>query len=204
MQHRGKENRQQRIVELAKELGVIRPRDVEAVGIPREYLLRLYRRRELIRIGRGLYTLPDQAMTEFASLVEVAKRVPDAVICLLSALRYHNLTTELPRKVWIAIKGTSWKPSLDYPALRVFRFSGEAFEYGTELHEINKVPVKVYSVAKTVADCFKFRNKVGLDIAIEALRDVRRKQAASMDELWEAAKVCRVARVIRPYLEAIA
>ena len=204
MQQGNTEDRKQKTIELARKLGVLRPRDVEAVGIPREYLLRLYRQGELVRISRGLYSLPDLAMTEFASLVEVAKQVPSGIICLLSALQYHQLTTQLPKKVWIAIEGTNWKPSLEYPSLQVMRFSGQAYCFGIEEHEINRVPVKLYSPAKTVADCFKFRNKIGLDVAIEALREARRKQVATMDDLWAAAKVCRVSRVIRPYMEAMA
>jgi len=197
-------DRKQEILELAKQLGVLRPRDVEAAGIPREYLLRLVRQGELVRIGRGLYASADLPMTEFTSLSEVAKRVPCSVVCLMSALQYHQLTTQLPRKVWIAIEGTNWKPSLEYPSLKVVRFSGDAFNYGIEEHKINKVPVKIYSPAKTVADCFKFRNKIGLDVAIEALREARHKRAATIDDLWAAAKVCRVSQVIRPYLEALA
>jgi len=197
-------DRKQEILELAKQLGVLRPRDVEAAGIPREYLLRLVRQGELVRTGRGLYASADLPMTEFTSLSEVAKRVPCSVVCLMSALQYHQLTTQLPRKVWIAIEGTNWKPSLEYPSLKVVRFSGDAFNYGIEEHKINKVPVKIYSPAKTVADCFKFRNKIGLDVAIEALREARHKRAATIDDLWAAAKVCRVSQVIRPYLEALA
>lgn len=196
-------DRKAKVLQLAKKLGVLRSRDVEAEGIPREYLLRLYRQGVLTRISRGLYSLPDLPVTEFASLVEVTKRVSGAVICLLSALQYHKLTTQLPRKVWIAIEGTNWKPGFDYPALQVMRFTGQAFHYGVEQHDVNHVSVRVYSPAKTVADCFKFRNKTGLDVAIEALREARRQRKATMDELWEAAKACRVTRIIRPYLEAI-
>ena len=197
------ENRKERIIELAGKMGLVRPRDVEAIGISREYLLRLYRKGELERVGRGLYTLPDALTSEFLSLAEVAKRIPNGVVCLLSALQFHNLTTQIPREVWIAIESTTWKPEFSYPPLKVMRFSGQAFIFGVKEHEVNHVPVKVYSPAKTVADCFKFRNKIGLDVAIEALRETWRNRQATMDELWQAAKVCRVANVIRPYLEAV-
>jgi predicted transcriptional regulator of viral defense system len=196
-------DRKDKIFELARERGIIRPRDVEAAGIPREYLLRLYRRGDLTRVGRGLYVLPDSLTSESVTLAEVAKRVPDAVICLLSALQFHNLTTQISHRVWIAIESRKWKPEFDYPPIEVVRFSGPAFNFGAEIHEVDRVPVKIYSPAKTVADCFKFRNKIGLDVALEALRETWRSRRATMDEFWEAAKVCRVANVMRPYLEAV-
>ena len=197
-------DRYQAIIELAKQGGIIRPREVEARGIPREYLLRLQRRGEIERVGRGLYALPGALTSESISLAEVAKRMPNAVICLVSALQFHNLTTQISHRVWIAIENKKWEPTLDYPAIELVRLTGRAFNFGIEEHEVNRIPVKVYSPAKTVADCFKFRGKIGLDVAMEALRDAWRNRAATMDQLWEAAKVCRVANVMRPYLEAVA
>lgn len=196
-------DRKERILELAKQMGLIRPRDVEAAGIHREYLLRLYRDGYLARVGRGLYALPGTQTSESISLAEVAKRVPNAVICLISALQFHNLTTQIANRVWIAIENKKWEPEFDYPPLELVRFSGRAFSFGVEEHQVNRVPVKIYSPAKTVADCFKFRNKIGLDVALEALRETWRSRKATIDELWEAAKVCRVANVMRPSLEAI-
>jgi len=196
-------DRKQKILELARQMGLIRPRDVEAAGVHREYLLRLYRNGELIRVGRGLYSLPDGQTSESLSLAEVAKRVPNAVICLVSALGFHHLTTQIAHSVWIAIENKKWEPTFEYPSLEIVRFSGSAFSFGVEDHEVDRITVKIYSPAKTVADCFKFRNKVGLDVALEALRETWRSRKATMDELWEAAKVCRVANVMRPYLEAI-
>ncbi len=192
-----------KILELAAQQGIVRPRDVEALGIPREYLIRLWRKGQLERIKRGMYSLPDAQVSEHRSLMEVAKQAPNAVICLISALDFHELTTQIPHEVWIAIEKSSWKPSIDYPPLNVSYFSGQSFLYGIQERDINGVTMKIYSPAKTVADCFKFRNKIGQDVAIEALRETWRHSKASMDELWEAAKVCRVARVMRPYLEAI-
>lgn len=192
-----------KILELAAQQGIVRPRDVEALGIPREYLIRLWRKGQLERIKRGMYSLPDAQVSEHRSLMEVAKQAPNAVICLISALDFHELTTQIPHEVWIAIEKSSWKPSIDYPPLNVSYFSGQSFLYGIQERDINGVTMKIYSPAKTVADCFKFRNKIGQDVAIEALRETWRQGKASMDELWEAAKVCRVARVMRPYLEAI-
>lgn len=196
-------SKKDKILELAREQGIVRPRDVEAIGIPREYLIRLYREGQLERIKRGMYSLPDTQVTERQSLMEVSKQAPNAVICLISALDFHELTTQIPHQVWIAIKKSSWKPNIDYPPLNVSYFSGQSLLYGIHKHKINGVTVNIYNPAKTVADCFKFRNKIGQDVAIEALRETWRYRKATINELWEAAKVCRVARVMRPYLEAI-
>ena len=196
-------DRKQKIIELARQMGLIRPRDVEAVGIPREYLLRLYRNGSLTRVGRGLYALPGAQTSESLSLAKVAKRVPNAVVCLISALQFHNLTTQITHSVWVSIENKKWEPVFDYPPLIIVGLSGHAFSFGVEEHEIDRITVKVYSPAKTVADCFKFRNKVGLDVALEALRETWRSRKATMDELWETAKVCRVANVMRPYLEMV-
>lgn len=196
-------DRKQKIVEIVKQMGLIRPRDIEAAGIHREYLLRLYRNGDLVRVGRGLYALPGTQTSESLSLAEVAKRVPNAVVCLISALEFHQLTTQIAHCVWIAIENKRWEPRFEYPPLEIFRFSGKAFSFDVEKHEVDRVTVKIYSPAKTVADCFKFRNKIGLDVALEALRETWRNRKATMDELWEAAKVDRVANVMRPYLEAV-
>ncbi len=196
-------DQKQKIIELAKQMGLIRPRDVEAEGIHREYLLRLYRNGELKRVGRGLYALPDGQSSEFLSFAEVAKRVPNAVVCLISALEFYDLTTQISPSVWIAIENKQWAPRIVYPPIEIVRITGRAFSFGIEKHEVDRIPVKIYTPAKTVADCFKFRTKVGLDVAMEALRETWRNRKATMDELWEAAKICRVANVMRPYLEAI-
>ena len=136
-------------------------------------------------------------------MAEACKRSPNGVICLLSALRFHKITTQAPFEIWIALKGTAWHPKIDRPRIRFVRFSGPAFDTGIERHKIEGVSVKVYNPAKTVADCFKYRNKIGLDVAIEALRECRSEGKCSNDELWEYAKVCRVSRVIKPYMEAM-
>lgn len=196
-------DRKEKIIKLAEQEGIIRPRDVEKTGIPREYLMRLYRKGDLIRIGRGLYALPDTLTSESITLAEITKRAPNAVICLLSALQFHNLTTQAPHRVWVAIENKKWAPNFDYPPLELVRFSGHSFSYGIEKHKVNRVPIKVYSPSKTIADCFKFRNKIGLDVALEALRETWRARKVTMDELWGAAKVCRMTNVMRPYLEAI-
>lgn len=152
--------------------------------------------------GRGLYRLPSAVVTENHALVAVAKRIPHGVICLLSALQFHELGTQAPFEVWMAIDGKAWQPQVDYPPVRFFRFSGASLTAGVEEHLVEGVPIRVYGPAKTVADCFKFRNKIGLDVAIEALRAFRATKG-SLDELWHFAKIDRVANVMRPYLEAL-
>jgi predicted transcriptional regulator of viral defense system len=171
--------------------------------MPREYLRRLAKQGKVERVGRGLYALPGRLTSESRQLAEVAKRVPQAVVCLLSALQYHNLTTHLPHEVWVAVRSPGWRPRVEYPAIRVVWLSGKAYSYGIEQHLVDGVSVNVYGMAKTVADCFKFRNKIGIDVAMEALREVRKNKRVTMDGLWKAAKICRVTNIMRPYMEAI-
>ena len=192
-----------KILKLARESGVLRPRDLDGRGIPRKYLGQLCQAGLLRRIGRGLYVLSNAEPTENRTLVEVCKRVPNGVVCLLSALQFHGLTTQAPHETWLAIDRKAWRPEISQLPIRISRFSGAALTSNVEKHRIEGVPVKVYSPAKTVADCFKYRNKIGLDVALEALRDCWSKRRATMDELWQAAKTCRVANVMRPYLESI-
>jgi len=194
----------EKVLKLVRKAGVLRPRDLEPHGIPRTYLSRLCAAGKLQRIGRGLYVLPGSGATEHHSLAEACKRVPKGVVCLLSALRFHDLTTQAPFQVWLAIGEKAWRPRLEYPPLRIVRFSQAALRAGVEEHRIEGVPVHVYSPAKTVADCFKYRNKIGLDVAIEALRECRRARHCTMDDLWHYADICRVRNVMRPYLEALA
>lgn len=191
-----------RVLKLARSNIVLRPKDLAAIGVPREYLRRLRDEGVLDQPSRGLYVLAKAKPTENQSLVEACKRVPNGVVCLLSALQYHHLTTQIPHQVWLAISSKAWRPKLEYPPLRIVRFSHTALDYGVERHRISGVLVRVCTPAKTVADCFKFRNKIGLDIAIEALRDCIQQRKSTRDDLWKAAKVCRVANVIRPYLES--
>ncbi len=190
-------------IRLVKRKGTIRPRDLAAHNIPADYLDRLRRRGVVERVARGVYAWPDQDITEYHSLAEAARSVPAGVVCLLSALQFHGLTTQSPHEVWLALPNKAWVPKLDSPKLRIMRFSGPALTEFFEPHVIEKVTVRVYTPAKTVADCFKFRNTVGLDVAIEALRDCWRKRKATMDEIWAAARVCRMANVMRPYIESL-
>jgi predicted transcriptional regulator of viral defense system len=182
---------------------MVRVRDLAAHRIHPEYLRRLCRQGLLTRTTRGLYVPADASPTENRTLAEASKRVPAAVVCLLSALRFHGLTTQLPFEVWLAIDRRARRPRDAQLPLRIVRFSGPALTTGVQHHTIEGVSVKVYSPAKTVADCFKYRIKIGLDVALEALRDCRRQRRATPDDIWQAARICRVARVMRPYLEAL-
>jgi predicted transcriptional regulator of viral defense system len=194
----------ERMLKLAARQSLIRPRDVEALGIARAYLTRLEQRGVLERRARGVYALADRPVSGHYSLALAAKLVPRGVVCLLSALRFHDLTTQDPHEVWMAIDFKARRPSIQFPNLRVVRFSGRSLAEGIQVQRIEGVPVRVYSPAKTVADCFKYRNKIGIDVAIEALRDALRKHKATIDDIHRFAKVCRVANVIRPYLESVA
>jgi predicted transcriptional regulator of viral defense system len=157
----------------------------------------------LEHVGRGLYLPVGARLTEHHTLAEAAKRVPAGTVCLLSALGFHEMTTQSPHEVWLALDVKARKPTTDWPPLRIVRFSGEALTFGVEKHAIEGTDVSITSRAKTVADCFKYRNKIGLDVAIEALREYLRKRGRSMDDLLRAAKVCRVTRIITPYVEAL-
>jgi predicted transcriptional regulator of viral defense system len=168
------------------------------------YLIRLTASSRLEKVGRGLYRLPESALFEHDSLAVIATRVPQAVFCLLTALQFHELTTQLPRQIWIAMPRGSHLPRIDYPPVKMVQYSGAAYAQGIEDHERDRVLLRVYSVAKTVVDCFKHRNKIGLDVALEALREARERKKVSADELWCYAKICRVTNVMRPYLEALA
>lgn len=196
-------SKSEHVLELLKKSGVVRSADLAEPGVRREYLHRLHKRGLVERIGRGLYVLRGAEVTENRSIVEAFKKVPHGVVCLLSALRIHGLTTQIPFEVWVAIDRKARLPKLDSPKLRVVRFSGKALTAGIEIRQIEQVPVKIYNVAKTVADCFKYRNKIGLDVALEALREARRQRTCSIDELWYYSKICRVSKIIQPYLEAV-
>jgi len=191
-------------LELAAKIAAIRPRDLDAYGIPRKYLNLLYHKGMLQKIGRGLYMSPEAKPTENHTLAEVSKRVPHGVVCLLSALRFHELTTQLPFEVWLAIDRKARIPKEPGLPIRTVRFSGPARAEGIKTQVIEGISVNVYAPAKTVADCFKYRNKIGLDVAIEALRDCITQRKCTMDELWKYAEICRVANIMKPYMEAMA
>jgi predicted transcriptional regulator of viral defense system len=186
----------------ARSKAILQPRDFARLRIHPQEISRFVKRGELIRVGRGRYVLPQADHSENLGLALVSAAVPQSAICLLSALRFHGIGTQAPHEVWIAVEQGAARPRLDYPPVRVTLISGAAFAFGVERHQIDGVPVRIYSPAKTVADCFKFRNKIGLDVAIEALREALRAKRCTREELWAAAKVCRVTTVLRPYIEA--
>ncbi|MEF8718125.1 MAG: AbiEi antitoxin N-terminal domain-containing protein [Candidatus Accumulibacter necessarius] len=193
----------EKLIDLVRSQGLVRPCDLAPLGISRVSLTRAVRRGQLERVGRGLYGLPGREVSAHGALAEVARRVPKGIVCLLSALRFHGLTTQAPFAVWLAIENKSIAPKLDYPPLRIVRFSGAALTEGVEEHAVDRVTVRVTCVAKTVADCFKYRNKIGLDVALEALREAWHEKRVTSDDIWRYAKVCRVANVMRPYLESL-
>lgn len=188
---------------LMRNQAVTKAREMVSVGIHPESIRRLLQRGIIVRTGRGLYMAANREPSQFQSIIEVSKRVPHGVICLLSALRFHELGTQSPREVWLTLPKGGRKPAMSYPRVRVFRVSGEAFETGVETRILDGVPVRIYGVAKTIADCFKFRSQVGMDVAIEALREAIRGRKCTMDDLIRSARICRVERIIRPYIEAL-
>lgn len=197
------------VQDLLRQGGMLRARDFAAQGISRQQLKRMTESGEIERLGRGLYSLPNTEITRHHTLAEVCARVSHALVCLSSALQFHNLTTQAPAEVWILIDKVARVPKLDYPPLRVFRASGETLTAGVEEHIIEGIIVRVTNIPKTVADCFKYRNKIGLDVAIEALKESLRRdprtgqRPTSREEIRRYARICHVERVMQPYLEAL-
>ena len=188
---------------LLEQLGIARSRDLERAGISRTQIRRLLERGQIERVGRGLYRRPGSPLSERQNLVEIARRVPGGIVCLLSALRFHGLTTQNPFEIWLAIDHKAWRPRVEHPPLRLVYLSGPALSEGVEEHEVDGALVRVFCAAKTVADCFKFRNKIGTDVAVEALREYRRASPKQLEAVWRFSEIDRVTQVIRPYLEAI-
>ena len=196
-------NLSQRLLEIAAEKKLIKPKDLTAAKIPTVYLSRLVKQGKLLQIGKGLYSLPDTLLDENQSLLEVQHIVPKGVLCLLTALQFHNLTTQNPFQVWLAVDRNAAIPRIRLIQNRIFRMSGEMFNAGIEEHQVEGGTIRVYSPAKTVADCFKYRNNIGLDVAMEALRDTWRKRLITMDELWRFAEINRVTKVMFPYAQML-
>jgi len=197
-------NQTDRILELARHRRMVRAEDVRALGCSPQLLIRLHQLGKLQRIARGLYGLPDAEITEHQTQIEVCQRVPRGVLCLLSALQFHEIGTQLPHNVWIALPEGSQTPSLSYPKLRIARLRGAAYSDGIQTVTDRGATIRAYSAAKTVTDCFKFRNKIGLDVALEALKDAWYSRKVTMVDLSHFAKINRVERVMRPYLELLA
>jgi predicted transcriptional regulator of viral defense system len=191
------------LLKLAKNKKIIRYSDLISEKIPTVYLNRQVKEGNLIKLGRGIYALPETEFDENQTLLEVSHLVPKGVFCLLSALRFHNMTTQNPFEVWLAVDRNSAVPKIGSVQTRIFRMTGNAFSQGIEEDPVEGGTIRVYSPAKTVADCFKYRNKIGLEVAIEALRDCVKNKKATIDEIWHFAKINRVANVIMPYLSSL-
>lgn len=194
----------EKLLLLVQTKGVIRLNEIEKFGIHHEYVRRLCKAGKLIKLSKGLYASAEYDITEHHSIVEICQRIPHAIICLLSALIFHGLTTQMPHEIWIAIGNKAHRPQIEYPPIRISRFSDKALQAGVEEHTLEGCVVKVYCPAKTVVDCFKFRNKIGLDVALEALHDVFRQRKATYNEIVHYAKICRIEKIIKPYLETVA
>jgi len=183
--------------------GVLRTMEAVRLGVHPRTLYAMQRDGLLLRLARGVYRLADLPPLGEPDLVTVAIRIPEGVLCLISALAFHNITTQIPHEIYVALKRGAEPPRLEYPPLRLFWFTGRAFAEGIETHELDGVNVRVYGPAKTVADCFKYRNKLGLDTALEALKLFLRDMKGDPNELMSHARVCRVENVMRPYVEAL-
>ncbi len=192
-----------KLIRLARRRGTLSRRDVTAAGIHTQTLSRLVRAGALERVGRGRYRLPGAPITEHHGLALAAAAVPKGAICLLSALSFHRIGTQLPHEVWVALDRRTRRPSIPYPRLRVVRFGGKALAGGIEIQRIEGVGVRIYNPAKTITDVFRYRNKVGLDVALEALREGWRAHRSSMGEIGRYARAGRVKQVMKPYLEAL-
>ncbi len=189
-------------LELANKLGFVRARDLASVGAAGGTLQHLLKTGSLVKVGRGVYASPSRKQTELDDLGPIAIKYPRLVFCLLTALQVHGLTMQSPHEVWVAVGQKARAPNIEYPPLHVVRMSD--VDYGITIISVDGVVrIPVTNVAKTIADCFKFRNKIGLDVALEALRDAWQKKKLTMDDLWQAAEHCRVANVMRPYMESL-
>lgn len=182
--------------------GQLRMSEAVRRGISRRMLYSLKTRGIIERISRGIYRLADLPAMSSPDLAVVGARYPKAVVCLVSALAYHEMTTQVPHTISVALPEKAWQPKADYPPLTVHYFAKQAYQAGVEERDIDGVAVKFYSPEKTLADCFKFRNKIGMDVVLEALKFYRERKKLKLEKLLEYAKICRVRNVMRPYLEA--
>lgn len=193
-----------KLAKLFKDVTTLRSYELEASGFSRPQIRQAVNEGLLERVGRGLYISgSNPEITENHSLVEVMKTIPHARICLLSALKFHDITTQNPHEVWIAIHRKDRKPKLDYPGIRVFRFSDSSLDLGLEQHTIEGIKVPVYSVAKTIVDLFRYRNKIGIDVALEAFKEGWREKRFTMRELNKFSKACKTQNIMEPYVESL-
>jgi predicted transcriptional regulator of viral defense system len=200
----GGRNQRSRALALLKSKGMLRLKDFVARGIGAETLARLLRDKEVIRRARGLYQLPEAELETTHTLAEAALLVPKGVVCLTSALQFHGLTLQMPSAVWMAIERTAWRPRIDYPPIRFVRFTGSALSEGIKRHRIEGVEVAITDPARTIVDCFRYRAKVGIDVAMEGLREGLRQRKATSDQLWRYATKARIWSTMKPYVEATA
>src|SRR3989338_1155211 len=194
----------QRVLKLFRKTTTIRTSDLKEKDIPYSVLARMVSAGLLQKVSRGLYRQSNTQMSEKEEMVNIALRVPQAVFCLYTALQFHELTTQLPREIWIAMPQGSHKPKIDYPPIQMIQFTKKIYGEGVDTVIVDQVPIRIYNPAKTVVDCFKFRNKVGLDVALEALKDALHQKKVTSDELYYFAKIERVVKIILPYMEALA
>lgn len=197
------ENQATKLLRLIRRRGIVRASEVSELGIPRKYLATLEKEGAIVKQGRGLYSLADAAVTDRHTLALACKSVPAGIVCLVSALQFHNIGTQLPFQVWLAIPSRSHRPILEYPPLRLCEFAELSYRNGIERFFDGKSEIRVYGPAKTVVDCFRFRNKIGLDVGIEALKAYLERSEASVEELIQYAESGRVSKVILPYIEAL-
>ena len=196
-------SKRQQVIDYVKQHSLVRPNEIEKMGLPRVYLNQLAQEGVIDHIGRGLYQWPGFKLDTHAALSEVTKKVPKGVISLLSALSFHEFTTQNPFEVWVALERKSWKPVINYPPTRFVFMSGDSIKEGVDVHIINNIEVQIFNPAKTIVDCFKYRNKIRLDVALEALKEGWRKKLFTIDELMGYAEICRVKNVISPYMEIL-
>jgi predicted transcriptional regulator of viral defense system len=183
--------------------GILRTQQAIHYGIAPRTLYQMRDAGVILRVSRGIFRLADAELNANTDLIQVSSKIPKAVVCLISALTFHNLTTQIPHQVYIALPVYAEKPRLEYPPLRIFWLSKMVYTVGIENHKLDGIPVKIYGIEKTIADCFKFRNKIGLDVALEALKEYRRSDGFDVETLLTYARIDRVEKTIRPYLEAM-
>lgn len=192
-----------RALDLLKSRGMLRQKDFLSENIDSETLARLVRDNQIVRPARGLYQLPDASIDASHALAEAAILVPKGIVCLISALQFHELTLQMPSAVWMAIDRTAWRPTISYPPIRFVRFSGWAMTEGVKRYSIEACEVPITDSARTIVDCFRYRNKIGIDIAMEGLREGIRRRKCTPDQLWEYGKMAKVWTVMRPYVEVV-
>ena len=196
-------SQKQQVINLVRAKSIVRPRDLKELGLAKDYLYILAREGIIERVGRGHYQWPNNDLGRYQTLIEVSKLIPGAVVTLLSALNFHEITTQNPHQIWLAIDRKAWRPRIEYPPVHFVTMSGAALHDGVELHSLSGIEVKVFGVAKTIVDCFKYRNKIGLDVALEALREGWSAKKFTLDELVHYAEICRVKNVMQPYLDSL-